>query len=244
MSTTLNEIQVLQTLSMDILSPDLVFKCLSFLKVKEIYRCCETNRRYHGELHGNQEFWQFYCEQVSTSAPHLQEMLLNNQYAYSSCSSSASVASRIDYSKMARVLEGVQETNITVSKRTKAEVDLSMEGHAACLVLDRFLCIVGGWGSEGNNHVHIFDCADLPNLSRIDTVTRTFQRFKYGFTVITQPGGSGSATASSSPGSGLEGSMLMFGGCCNGGYSGDCNGMLCRCYFFILSLLLCHRNWI
>jgi hypothetical protein len=223
------------------LSNDLVFKCLNFLTVKEIHTFCQSSRQYYHELipqcPRESGFWQFYCEHCTQHTTMFNE-LMRLQYSASagcapaaSCSSSASLpsprAGNLSYHDAARVVEGITaQCTVSVHKRPEYERDLQMEGHAGCILLDRYFCIVSGWGPEGSNDVHMFDCGDLmqtgsPGIStpltirRIETTTLTSQRFKYGFTVVPL------VNCLDSP---QVAQMLMFGGCCNGGYSGDCNG--------------------
>jgi hypothetical protein len=202
----------------ELLTHDLVFRTLSFLKVREIYRFSLVNQQYLGSIQYNASFWQMYCGQCSRYMPFLDEARKISEQKYSnyraSTSSSAS-SPPLCYVETARIIEGLaDDTSISLLKRTENERDMSMEGHAGCLLLNRYLCIVGGWGPDGNNFLHMYDCVDLPSLTRISTITHTTQRFKYGFTVVPLCG---------------KPKMLMFGGCTMGGYSGDCNGMMASC---------------
>lgn len=83
-----------------------------------------------------------------------------------------------------------------------------MECHAGCMLNDRYLAIVQGWGPGWTNDIIIFDTCQLPNIIRVNCIpTDNMPDFRYSFTVC---------AASSDK-------LLLFGGFQNGGYSMDCN---------------------
>ena len=83
-----------------------------------------------------------------------------------------------------------------------------MEAHTMSAFLSRYLIIVGGWASARENHIDIVDGAALPErLFVVPTVTENVPVFRYGFSSVV-----------------YNNSVYVFGGCKNGGYSGDCSG--------------------
>lgn len=83
-----------------------------------------------------------------------------------------------------------------------------MEAHTMSTFLGRYLIIVGGWASARENHIDVIDGAALPErLVVVPTTTENIPVFRYGFSSVV-----------------YNNSVYVFGGCKNGGYSGDCSG--------------------
>jgi hypothetical protein len=88
-----------------------------------------------------------------------------------------------------------------------------MEAHTMNLLLDRFLLVVSGWGPASHNEINFIDALALPKAAiRIKTTTSRIPRFRYGFSTVVH---------------GSE--VVIYGGCRQGGYSMECNGMFSRC---------------
>jgi hypothetical protein len=86
-----------------------------------------------------------------------------------------------------------------------------MEGHGMCKLIDRYIVIISAWGSSiHDNHLSMIDGWVLPDaILPIPIRTQNIPtQFHYGF----------SAT-------GYKTDVFMFGGCLQGGYSGDCNNL-------------------
>jgi hypothetical protein len=102
-----------------------------------------------------------------------------------------------------------------------------MEGHASCVLDRKYVIVVGGWGPERFNSVYALDATELPDLSAIRVHHANGVRFKYGFTVVVIPSRVDLPMVdpyAMSPGSTYR--ILMYGGCTQGGYTGDCTGNL------------------
>ncbi len=90
-----------------------------------------------------------------------------------------------------------------------------MEAHTMSLVYDRYLIIAGGWCRSPNaNQISVIDAWAIPHqVLPIPTETFGNPVFRYGFSSII-----------------WNGKVIVFGGCREGGYTGDCNG---KFYFYI-----------
>jgi hypothetical protein len=95
----------------------------------------------------------------------------------------------------------------------QAQIIDPMEAHCANAILNRFMVIIGGWSAAYNNDIYVVDCASInDNLNKFRSIpTNTFNmpRFKYGFSSVM-----------------LDfKTILLFGGCTQGGYSGQCTDL-------------------
>ena len=100
--------------------------------------------------------------------------------------------------------------------------------------------LAGGWGSNSDNELFAYDSRYFPSiLDRVPISTTNIPRFKYGFTALAIP--------QKVPLYGLgpvedgveEQRILMFGGCTQGGYSGDCSGKICLFICLFVCLFVC-----
>eukprot|EP01031_Cornospumella_fuschlensis_P043179 gene43179-52777_t len=84
----------------------------------------------------------------------------------------------------------------------------AMEAHTATSLCDRYVVIVGGWGQGEVGGVYIIDGVGLPRGLILVNVreVRNAPRFRYGFSTTN-----------------VGNEFYIFGGCTEGGYSGDCN---------------------
>lgn len=85
----------------------------------------------------------------------------------------------------------------------------AMEAHTATSLCNRYVVVVGGWGQGEVGGVYIIDGVGLPRALILVSVreVRNVPRFRYGFTTVN-----------------VGNEFYIFGGCTQGGYSGDCNG--------------------
>lgn len=86
-----------------------------------------------------------------------------------------------------------------------------MEAHTMSLLFDRYLVVTGGWSRSPNaNQISFLDAWAIPhNILTIPTETLGNPAFRYGFSTLS-----------------YKGKLYVFGGCREGGYTGDCNGKL------------------
>ena len=209
---------------MDYLSIDIVSRISPWLTCSELVSFLCTNRYYHQNI-DNQSIWQMHCVQRSSNlVAELEDECNHSSSLFVSSSPGGTMEGtnkrRTCYRELARMIEGITvRSQIAITKVSEID-DIGMEGHAACQLLKRFVCIVTGWGPSQSNKLKVFDAASAPDLCAVPTTTRSRSRFKYGFTVI-NPCVDESECTSSNP---WMRSLLMFGGVCQGGYSEDCNG--------------------
>ena len=122
------------------------------------------------------------------------------------------------FRQASRVLEGIQRgthfklkrINVSSNDDPSDNSNLRMEGHAACTLYERYIVIIGGWGPDQENMIHVLDGMYLPQLRKLSVKTIGCPQFKYGFTVIKDSN------------SMLKNRLYMYGGCQTGGYGGDC----------------------
>lgn len=107
----------------------------------------------------------------------------------------------------------MHDSNIHEYDDYQAQIIDPMEAHSANVILDRFLVIVGGWSAAYNNDIYVVDCSSknkkLDKFRSITTNTFNLPRFKYGFSTVMLD----------------SKTLLLYGGCTQGGYSGQCTDL-------------------
>ncbi len=228
---------------------DVLVKILSFLDASDIWNLSSTSKVLVC-FALDENFWRNHCEIRSSSNQdeiiqfhRLKSSILNHSFSSLSLSSSSSSSSSssMKYSAIAREMQALHSMK-TVSLRKISNFnrrgEMSMEGHAASVLLNRFMILVGGWGNHAENNVYCYDALSLssssvasspgvvsPSLTSVPSVTHGNPRFKYGFTVV--PASTSittSNTTSNTASSKDRCRLLVFGGCASGGYTNDVNG--------------------
>ena len=121
-----------------------------------------------------------------------------------------------------------------------------MEGHAATLIAGGSVwAIVSGWDMAADNSLILLEVSQVPELKRISCTTRNNPVFRYGFSAVTLTEDSRrqlNASTAWCTGSGdckpqkerfsandrgnIKGdSIIVYGGCRGGGYTGDCSNL-------------------
>ncbi|KAJ1412807.1 hypothetical protein B484DRAFT_455238 [Ochromonadaceae sp. CCMP2298] len=211
---------------MEKLSDDTVVRILTFLPSSEVARAIQTSKRFRG--FGDSRFlWQSLCNVASV--PSLQSSILANASKFnpedSHITTLRSAARQLEsLSKLDKVRWKKLHYPDTDPDTADGRIE-KMEGHTMNVLLDRFALIVGGWGASDSNDVSIIDGGCLsaaatedeavkPVVNLVRTRNINVPSFRYGFSTAVH-----------------KGRLVVFGGCANGGYSGDVNNL----YFVDLS---------
>ena len=208
---------------MDRISPDSFLRIFSYLFASEITKTCLVSKYLYG-LTQTSEFWKQVSHHDGSGLVHdILTSVRNNQKTQAD-SGIMIPEENGTYNIVARSIEALSSLKIFRTHQlhqTSDDIVPRMEGHACCLLLGRFIVIVGGWGPEGTNEIYTFDGACLPELKAIKTRTVNIPDFVYGFSAIAAQSYP-QQIGISSPESLLR--VVVFGGCTSGGYSGDVNG--------------------
>jgi hypothetical protein len=207
---------------MNDLLDDLVIRILGFLSSSDIHRTLAVNKRFQ-RFFEHIYLWKYLCHRGAATKSLIRSLLAHNNVGNTLEASikSDGSSSSFDpawkeceqYRMISRQLEGMSK--LEKLKWNSAEIrshDATnrlerMEAHSMTLILDRFAVIINGWGQSDLNDVTIIDCSTLPVLRTIRVDTIRPPRFRYGFSTTY-----------------YRGRLFVYGGCCNGGYSGDING--------------------
>ena len=186
---------------MNDLLDDLVIRILGFLSSSDIHRTLAINKRFQG-FSEHMYLWKNLCHRGASTKSLIRSLLAHN--------AGTTTKECEQYRMISRQLEAVSK--LEKLRWKPAELSATnrlekMEAHSMTLILDRFAVIIDGWGQSELNDVSIIDCCTLPVLSTIRVETVNQPRFRYGFSTTY-----------------YRGRLLVFGGCSNGGYSGDING--------------------
>jgi len=206
---------------MNDLLDDLVIGILGYLPCSDIHRALAVSKRFRGYAE-NTYLWKSVCHRGASSKSFIRSLLNHNNggtvkafIESNDCSSSFHEGRKEcdQYRLVARQLEAVSKLEklkweqAVVNSHSSTERLDRMEAHSMTLVLDRFAVIINGWGQSEYNDVSIIDCYSLPELRTIRVNTIQPPHFRYGFSTTF-----------------FRGRLFVFGGCSNGGYSGDVNG--------------------
>ena len=197
------------------LTTDVLVKILVFLRSSDVHKFLFTSKSFYSSLIHDDVLWKDLCDNgigKNISIEVLKQIENRND------TTNKSKYTCQQYRQASRVLEGIQRSthlklkriNVSSNDDASDSSSLRMEGHAACTIYERFIVIVGGWGPDQENIVHVLDGMNLPQLRKLSVKTIGCPQFKYGFTVVKDPN------------SLLKNRLYMYGGCQTGGYGGDC----------------------
>lgn len=209
---------------MNDLLDDLVIRILGYLSSSDIHRTLAVNKRFQG-FSEHIYLWKYLCHRGASTKSLIQSLLVHNAGSIldASLKSDGSRSSSSSfyptwkeceqYRMISRQLEAISKLEKLRWKPAELRSNNTtdrlerMEAHSMTLILDRFAVIINGWGQSELNDVSIIDCYTLPFLRTIRVETIRPPRFRYGFSTTY-----------------YRGRLIVYGGCCNGGYSGDING--------------------
>lgn len=206
-------------LTMDSLTDDITIRICSYLRAHEVLSVSTLSKYWH-RLVQHSFLWEDICR-----SHHLSEFLhgiiqsqvtLRSQYDHHD-----DAPNNVQYLQQSALIEHQLLSLNSVQWHRKnycnqhmvpqsALLD-SIEAHAMLTLFNsRLIIVVGAWG-DSNNSIFALDARRLPSMWAIRAHTINMMDFSYGFTAT-------AIDPIANP------NIIVYGGCTNGGYSGDCNG--------------------
>lgn len=187
---------------------DLFIQILMHLSVNDVMRLLLTKKEFYS-LRNELEIWNSICKSYDSGL----FCTLRNQHCFPRDINDYPLAAD-EMIVLARQCEKINEVREVEWGRVefhdkRCEVE-PMEGHTMSKLLERYLIIIGGWADDEPNEVICIDGQVLPErVFRISSQTINRPRFRYGFTTTV-----------------FLNRFFIYGGCRQGGYSRDCNGII------------------
>jgi len=199
---------------MHFFSEDIIVHVSLFLTAAEVTRLSMTCKELHQQIIPCDSLW----EQISRRNVQI-----------------SGIQAKRSAKEQARVQQALNELqSVLWSKVNLDDLKLpEMEGHTACVLNEKYMAITCGWGNNSaDNLIIVLDCSQLPTVKYVNTTTLNMPRFRYGFTSMTLPNRIRREIEFHRRDEryrldrdGDEDSFITYGGCCNGGYSGDCRDL-------------------
>ena len=133
---------------MDNIAIDAILKILLFLRPSDVLKFSLTSKYFFNAINCNELLWKELCENgigktIGNDVFKQLQREHNDQHN----------DDPVLYKNVSRILQGIQDSTHYKLKRLYVSANddpyddsnLRMEGHAACTLYDRFMCIVGGW---------------------------------------------------------------------------------------------------
>jgi len=188
---------------MENLSSDIWVRIYSHLKPSEILKSQLSSKRLQSCCEHQLYVWRSYVD--GHHDPGFVKQIKNfTRNEHNSLAFYKNVAKDVQASTE---LKNLNWDNIIYKDGRSSSKFKPMECHAACLIQERYLVVVEGWGASGNN-LDIIDASQLPTIRKVKTTTRNLPSFRYSFTAV----------------SCSETQIIMYGGFRSGGYSADVSG--------------------
>ena len=147
---------------MNDLTQEILGKIVVYLAPSEVQRLlCLRKPTVHDWNYDLQLLWKDY---ILTTKSAREDLMLQIELELSR---NLGPGREVSYARQAKVLEGIQKMNKIKIVRMDIRNERRMEGHAACLVLDRYIIVVEGWGPDRANFLHAYDGNALPNYKPV-----------------------------------------------------------------------------